>query len=150
MSTDFFALAHQRARQVVGESVWEKLSDKVRAGAINEELRMLGAAEAGARQPFCLSVKEVGGQAVHCPRGGSGSRSSLVPNQGRAEERPRSSFSVKRFRVYLDRLMPRSNEYNQRIRSPAELRNFRSRVEGPADRGQTFEAMGRAQYDQAI
>jgi hypothetical protein len=36
-------IAHMRARQVVGDRVWAKLSERVRIGAVKEELRALGA-----------------------------------------------------------------------------------------------------------
>jgi hypothetical protein len=39
--SDDLAAAHARARKVVGESVWEKLSENAQANAINEEMRAL-------------------------------------------------------------------------------------------------------------
>ena len=39
--SDDLAAAHARARKVVGESVWDKLSENARANAINEEMRAL-------------------------------------------------------------------------------------------------------------
>jgi len=43
---DDLAAAHERARELVGESVWVRLSETVRANAVDEELRMLNAERA--------------------------------------------------------------------------------------------------------
>jgi hypothetical protein len=42
-------IARQRAQNVVGNEVWEKLSDRARANGIKEELRLL-AVELGAKR----------------------------------------------------------------------------------------------------
>jgi hypothetical protein len=47
---DALMIARQRARNVVGHDVWEKLSERARANGIKEELRLL-AAECGAERP---------------------------------------------------------------------------------------------------
>jgi hypothetical protein len=41
--SDDFATAHARARELVGEIVWEKLSENARSNAIKDEMRGLGA-----------------------------------------------------------------------------------------------------------
>lgn len=43
MSDDLRTVARDRARKVVGESVWDKLSETAQANAINVELRAMGA-----------------------------------------------------------------------------------------------------------
>ena len=44
--SDDLKTAHARARKVVGESVWDKLSESAQASAINEEMRRLDAENA--------------------------------------------------------------------------------------------------------
>jgi hypothetical protein len=39
--SDVFQIAQQMARELVGESVWIKLSETIRANAIEEEMRVL-------------------------------------------------------------------------------------------------------------
>jgi hypothetical protein len=48
--SDDLLLAMKRAREVVGDSVWVKLSDKVRTNAIREELRIIEAEHAAMRK----------------------------------------------------------------------------------------------------
>jgi hypothetical protein len=43
MSDDLRKIARERALSLVGEGVWNKLSRKCQLGAIEEELRMMGA-----------------------------------------------------------------------------------------------------------
>lgn len=43
MSEDLLLAALERARELVGESVWEKLSDMTRTNVVREELRALEA-----------------------------------------------------------------------------------------------------------
>ena len=54
MSIDH-ATAHARAREVVGDSVWDKLSDNAQANAIKDELRGLNAEDAVSADPVVIS-----------------------------------------------------------------------------------------------
>ena len=68
MSADQLALAHERARRVVGNSVWAKLSEKARAAAIREEMRTIVPSElAISRKPSDVSAKKTTGASSRTP-----------------------------------------------------------------------------------
>jgi hypothetical protein len=52
--SDDLATAHARARKVVGESVWDKLSENAQANAINEEMLGLDAENAASADPVVI------------------------------------------------------------------------------------------------
>jgi hypothetical protein len=46
--------AHARARKVVGESVWDKLSENAQANAINDEMRIIDAENTASADPVTI------------------------------------------------------------------------------------------------
>jgi hypothetical protein len=51
MCCDDLLLATKRAREVVGDGVWAKLSDRARKNAIRDELRIISAERAAKVKP---------------------------------------------------------------------------------------------------
>jgi hypothetical protein len=58
--SDDLTTAHARARQLVGEMVWEKLSENARANAVKDEMRGLGTDTAPSDSVSTPSIGSIG------------------------------------------------------------------------------------------